>query len=793
MVRNVVFAVAGYTYERTLRPMRSWLHRQLVDAAASSSSPAFESFASSSDPRSPSRSRSSMRASTASSSSSSSPAFPGPMSFVTSSFFVALLGLSILLNRIHHLVPPRRPFADREPLPDGSNAPLPTKLRLALRLPSLVLLLRSSTLLSALLLAHNYDSHLFSSTRSGRAFVRALSFLTPWAGRSELSRLVQAADGSRLPYAIASASTVMWEVFVAVALAVVTETFVRALADDLGSQASFNLLSFSFLLHLHSAPIYASPPAGQAWHPPTHLYVHLLLTLLELFVLHTSFIWTPPRRSLRLAITAFFSLIGQAILSIGFYRAVYAPQGRRGPALLDDSISWEGTVWMSLIPDLTFEALALMTIVLRALAILLRREEMTMEGVFGHRAHWPKRSDDWGVGMIKYATSCLESSTLAGLANEVSPIRIMAPLPLSFLSLQLPDTTTPPTSDIVRLGRSGSSSSGLVHRRRPSKKSPRHSPQEGFANEIKSIEVLRRQGEEVGGIGGGEQRRNAWRSLWGLAWRMCFFVVWKTYRAFRRGYLGVVDFVGYGDDEDRESHAMERWVPRGSGEEIEDAEDGDYVPSEDDEDEDDSSDDEELVMGSATQVEEEAPSSGEDDDGEAASLLQELVGFSSSRHRESDGSSSASPDASSALIRNHDHRQTTNLANVDEHADLAPLLLAHYFAPSGTSPMTRRRYASLSSPNPSAPEAFSSAIEQRRLELGATSTASSSSTSDDPPYRRLCVICATDERSIVCWPCRCLTMCDGCRHHLSTRTSAREHLCPTCRGKVEGYSRIWIP
>ncbi|SCV74416.1 BQ2448_8055 [Microbotryum intermedium] len=790
MVRNVVFAVAGYTHERTLRPIRSWLHRQLVDDAASSSTSAFEAFASSSDPGASSRSRSGMRASS-SASSSSSPAFPGPMSFVTSSFFVALLGLSILLNRIHHLVPPRRPFADRDPLPDGSNAPLPTKLRLVLRLPSLILLLRSLTLLSALLLAHNCDSNPFSSTSYGRAFVRCLSFLTPWACRSELGRLVQAADGSRLPYAVANASTVMWEVFVAVALAVVTETFVRALADDLGSQASFNLLSFSFLLHLHSAPFYASPPTGQAWHPPTHLYIHLLLTLLELFVLHTSSIWTPPRRSLRLAITAFFSLIGQIILSVGFYRAVYAPQGRRGPALLDDSITWEGTVWMSLIPDLTFEALALMTIVLRASAIMLRREDMTMEGVFGHRAHWPKRSDDWGVGMIKYATACLESSTLAGLANEVSPIRIMAPLPLSLLSLQLPDAPAPPTSDTVQLGRSSSSSSGHVYRLPPSQKSPRQSPGEGFANEIKSIEILRREGEEVGGIGGGEQRRKAWRGLWGLAWKMSFFVVWKTYRASRRVYLGVIDFLGCGVEEDREADAMERWVSRGSGEEIEDAEDGDYVPSEEDEDGGNSSEDDDSNLGSDVEVKQEEDASWVDDDedgedGEAASLLQELFGSSSARRSRRHRSSSASPSSSSALAWNRDDRQSADLDEVDDRAALAPLLLAHYFTPSGTSPMTRRRYASLSSPNPAPPQAFSSAIEQRRLELPPTSNPmpTLSTSSDDPPYQKLCVICATDERSIICWPCRCLTMCDGCRDHLSTRTSAREHLCPTCRGKL---------
>lgn len=33
-------------------------------------------------------------------------------------------------------------------------------------------------------------------------------------------------------------------------------------------------------------------------------------------------------------------------------------------------------------------------------------------------------------------------------------------------------------------------------------------------------------------------------------------------------------------------------------------------------------------------------------------------------------------------------------------------------------------------------------------------------------------------------------MCEECREHLAERTPAAQHLCPTCRTPVKGFSRI---
>ncbi|KIP08512.1 hypothetical protein PHLGIDRAFT_374874 [Phlebiopsis gigantea 11061_1 CR5-6] len=59
--------------------------------------------------------------------------------------------------------------------------------------------------------------------------------------------------------------------------------------------------------------------------------------------------------------------------------------------------------------------------------------------------------------------------------------------------------------------------------------------------------------------------------------------------------------------------------------------------------------------------------------------------------------------------------------------------------------------------------------------------------------RRSCVICTVEPRDIICWPCRCLALCDDCRENLASRAAASKHLCPCCRTPVEGFSKIYIP
>ncbi|KAL4921430.1 hypothetical protein BDW62DRAFT_128932 [Aspergillus aurantiobrunneus] len=54
----------------------------------------------------------------------------------------------------------------------------------------------------------------------------------------------------------------------------------------------------------------------------------------------------------------------------------------------------------------------------------------------------------------------------------------------------------------------------------------------------------------------------------------------------------------------------------------------------------------------------------------------------------------------------------------------------------------------------------------------------------------LCVVCQTNPRSIIVWPCRCLCICEDCRVSLAMNNFGS---CVTCRQEVGGFVRLWVP
>ncbi|KAE8265798.1 hypothetical protein A4X09_0g6525 [Tilletia walkeri] len=60
--------------------------------------------------------------------------------------------------------------------------------------------------------------------------------------------------------------------------------------------------------------------------------------------------------------------------------------------------------------------------------------------------------------------------------------------------------------------------------------------------------------------------------------------------------------------------------------------------------------------------------------------------------------------------------------------------------------------------------------------------------------QRLCVICQTENRTILIWPCRCLALCEECRDNLASRpVPGKSQTCPCCRTPVAGFSRLFLP
>lgn len=53
-----------------------------------------------------------------------------------------------------------------------------------------------------------------------------------------------------------------------------------------------------------------------------------------------------------------------------------------------------------------------------------------------------------------------------------------------------------------------------------------------------------------------------------------------------------------------------------------------------------------------------------------------------------------------------------------------------------------------------------------------------------------CVVCQSAPRSIIVWPCRCLSLCDDCRVSLAMNNFDK---CVCCRREVISFSRIYVP
>lgn len=160
-------------------------------------------------------------------------------------------------------------------------------------------------------------------------------------------------------------------------------------------------------------------------------------------------------------------------------------------------------------------------------------------------------------------------------------------------------------------------------------------------------------------------------------------------------------------------------------------------------------------------------------------------------------------EAASTAAPSDDEDDTTTLyrdlaRSPEPEEDIQPILLAHLTS-SNSSPLTRRRYAAMLTSPPATPQrGSSSAITTalsplHDLSLERRSAAGEQRDEWDEERRRSCVVCMTSVRDVILWPCRCLLMCNDCRESLAARLRAKDHNCPNCRTKVDGYSRIYVP
>ncbi|KAF8844547.1 hypothetical protein BDN67DRAFT_962924 [Paxillus ammoniavirescens] len=360
--------------------------------------------------------------------------------------------------------------------------------------------------------------------------------------------------------------------------------------------------------------------------------------------------------------------------------------------------------------------------------------------LFGHHAVLlPRWDEDFSVALLRMGTGSLEASSVAGLGNEVGTVAALTPSTLGQTEF-----------GTVELSRSGVSSishpyEGYGKDRRMKK---------GFANEIKSVKATSTEGD-----------------LWlDMTW----------YREFARFGVGVARVIKavfelFWSIVRRRPRLR---PPSSTSTDMPGTASPDERPQAEQEDEEDVYD--RFTRGEAV---------SDDEYDEYEPIIRSR----------SESTSSASSRSDTGEDTSHDDQFET----VGLYADLsatsvsasASLLLAHMIDNS-SSPLTRRRFNRLVPGPPSNPpddsrDDWAEVIRARRIPASAAISTPTEDQCDET--RRNCVICIVEPRQIICWPCRCLALCDDCRENLATRTSSSKHTCPCCRRNVEGYSKIYIP
>ncbi|KAJ7163300.1 hypothetical protein C8R46DRAFT_1102931 [Mycena filopes] len=711
------------------------------------------------------------------------PMFPGPYGFFLSGYMLGLIALAILLHRIQNIVVPPSSSSTPHQAPSRlvrrfhnntvrrlyeSLLPLDltrTGTRLAFHLPTLYFLCKMLLVWTVILLQ---TSDLFPAWQSGYIYS-----LGQWTQHMEMH-------------------AVCWRTFCSICVAFSMEAFVRGLdGGGLGlmqmnaNTAPFNLIGYAFLLHIYSSPItHVYKPASLPSRPDKHVIVTIAIPLLQLTIFHILSIrkrWSN-HRFLPTALSSLLSLLHfhmtlyahysarpvprppllpkieptpelelfappTPILTGNFHAPTPPPPPRvtspPGSPLYSRPTGSTALPLLNYVPN-AFETLLLLTIALTVglnvctQLILTGRVSRPLLGLglsgSGTNGGWawaPPYEEDWGVVLLRVGTASLEATGLRGWGNELPAVTA----PPLLAQRQGWNDPRYPEYGTARLGPSGvmhvssGFGAGAVGKGRRRRR--------GLANEVREVDVGAGAGSRAFGEALVNLRwiREAWRFVF-LAWVIVRNLVsagWGFVVSGRKSWRGrrrvEVDDRDVVDEPEEEEMEMEE----------RDAVYTRFLRQEEiSDDEDDPA--HEWDLGDSSDSEDEPAQEEEFTQAETVGLYTDLAGSTSTS-----------------------------------------VMLAH-MSNDGETPMTRRRYGSLVDAGPPIAEPPLISLPLRAAPTEPLDEA-----------RRNCVICTCDPREIICWPCRCLSMCNGCREVLASRSSASKHRCPCCRQPVEGFSRIFIP
>lgn len=713
-----------------------------------------------------------------------------PWSFVTSRYSIALVGVAIITNRIQHICRPR-----------GRASLLSLEKRVALRLPSLMLLSRAVlifiTIVADYFLAEsnlvNYTLRTCTTT-SWRESWLANAPLDGWAtshfGSASRNAMIRARDASAL-----------WAGFTATCVAVITDCLVRNLDADREEPPAFNLVGFAFLLHFHSFS--PDAPANQ------HVYVCVLLQLLHILSVSMSKCRRKPFVP-RLIISSFFGIL--ALIH-------YALTARSGQYPFMEAFSRT--------PEVALILVITLTVSLHALTMLLLEGRIEWDRLLFSRSNLPALGEDWSIALFKVGTACMESTRLTGLGREVAPLFTFDE---PYLELEesghIKIYQPAPLDETEGLG--------LGHKQElPSSG--------GLDREIKQIRVESWDAHRSNGLGpfGFARLRPAanfvltayvlLRNLASMGVRKaCHVLGLPEPRVPRWVYRGLrlIRLAWHGQNgerrraerlatqlrQDQETLQTQRRRAREREGRLTTYHSRHHRPYFNTDhalrflrarNRTDS-----LATTTTTPIvtHEPVPTAtlAPDEDEIDADFEDEASSYSDGESESELEPVEVDKAEVSGLLEEFESANEGAVTLRSGTEGFNQLLLAHLTRRSDGPPLTRSGYSSLLAPTSERQDFdLAQTIAERRPAVPRPSN------SDD--LRRLCVVCCVEDRNVICWPCRCLCLCMDCREHLASRPPNRHtplnpthnrapprnteptHLCPTCRTPVQAFSRLYIP
>lgn len=766
-----------------------------------------------------------------------------PWGFVASRYALTLGVMAVVVNRITHICRPQ-----------GRPRPLSNPRRLAIQLPTLLFLIWSGFLLLLVTL------HSFAKSSSIPNRIIGSSWLP-----SDVHVLVNTSASETDVHSANSA--LLWRLFLSVCLAVVSSTLLRTLEghntivnpDDLGNSPTFNLVGFAVLLHLHASS-YTFPPNK-------HVYLSILFQVGEVLGLQACTCWTTPPIS-RLTLTSIFGLTS----TLHYLHAIRS--GDRGYPFLQS---------FSRAPDLGLIAIILLTLTLHTFTALITSTPLSFSRLVDPRS-LPLPSDDYSLALFKLGTACLSSTKLSGLDSDLIDVNISKESWIEVdegqVRVRNPNGKLTQTNGQSRIGFNNE-----IRRIKSSKQSRngRHPFRSAaWQGRFKFFLVLMRTVRGLAywfgarivdilpftlpqirvpqwtyrlirlirlawhGTNGEERRRLRIEERRRIAERTARMNADQALRDRMEG-AGRAIGVSTSTSAHLSTPNQIRHRNRALSPDLANISPNswhhyfaqDFSEESEGEDEEWKEEIEEEEMTAFSRTGSPSPISTETDYwqrlGSGSRLNVDDEQIEDLEDDDEDGweddVNPADMSAELLMLARREFSDDEGIKEMEEKDEsYARILMAHMSTPN-SKVLTRRGYRDLvgrfaDKGDQEDVQILADVIRQRRIGVPgneSNSASSSSSSNAERERMRLCVICYAEDRTIICWPCKCLALCDGCREAMAARPPPRNHhrqhtgtpggggllgnegygmegglatathTCPTCRTPVIGFSRIFLP